>query len=78
MTATTINQRRRRISRRPKIKSSGPSAGRGRTRLLIPIESSAVQTLAERSRSALPMTDTELADIAALASIGLRRMPSHG
>jgi hypothetical protein len=30
------------------------------------------------SRSAFPMTDTELSAIAALATIGLNRMPSHG
>jgi len=31
-----------------------------------------------RSRSALPMTDTELRLIAALAMIGLSKMPSQG
>jgi hypothetical protein len=31
-----------------------------------------------RASGALPITDTELKDIAALAIIGLSRMPSHG
>jgi len=34
--------------------------------------------LALLSRSAFAMTDTELSAIAALATIGLNRMPSHG
>ena len=33
---------------------------------------------AARKRSALPMTDTELSAIAALAMMGLSRMPSQG
>jgi hypothetical protein len=35
-------------------------------------------SFAFRSLSALPMTDTELSDIAALASIGLRSQPRKG
>ncbi|MEM5365248.1 hypothetical protein V4C53_04295 [Paraburkholderia azotifigens] len=38
----------------------------------------AIHVRTPRSRSAFPMTDTELSAIAALAIIGLRRMPSHG
>src|SRR6266699_2528140 len=38
----------------------------------------ASQILARRSRSALPITDTELKLIAAAASIGLRRIPKNG
>src|SRR5437867_13408350 len=34
--------------------------------------------VSRRSRSALPMTDTELNVIAALATIGLSRRPVHG
>lgn len=36
------------------------------------------QTTARRSRSALPITDTELSDIAAAANIGLSRSPDAG
>ncbi len=46
-----------------------------RSRRLRPLHA---QSISRRSRSALPMTETELRLIAALAIIGLRSRPNHG